>query len=51
MTDIGMAPKGSYDHRLFALSVLIAMLASYAALDLSSRVDVLIVFRIITSGG
>lgn len=38
MTAIGAAIKGSYDYRLVALSVLIAMLASYAALDLSSRV-------------
>jgi hypothetical protein len=29
---------GSYDYRLVALSVLIAMLASYAALDLAGRV-------------
>ena len=29
---------GSYDYRLIALSVLIAMLASYAALDLGGRV-------------
>ena len=29
---------GSYDYRLVALSVLIAMLASYAALDLGGRV-------------
>src|ERR1700691_732934 len=28
---------GSYDHRLVALSVVIAMLASYAALDLAGR--------------
>ncbi|HXA76515.1 MAG TPA: MHYT domain-containing protein [Candidatus Acidoferrales bacterium] len=35
-----MGPEiaGTYDHRLVALSVLIATLASYAALDLSSRV-------------
>jgi two-component system sensor histidine kinase/response regulator len=30
--------KGSYDYRLVALSVLIAMMASYAALDLAGRV-------------
>src|SRR5271168_962128 len=29
---------GSYDYRLVALSVLIAILASYAALDLAGRV-------------
>ena len=29
---------GSYDYRLVALSVFIAMLASYAALDLGGRV-------------
>ena len=29
---------GSYDYRLVVLSVLIAMLASYAALDLGGRV-------------
>ena len=33
-----MAITGSYDYRLVALSVLIAVLASYAALDLASRV-------------
>src|ERR1700733_3669387 len=33
-----MALIGSYDYRLVALSVLIAMLASYAALDLAGRV-------------
>jgi two-component system sensor histidine kinase/response regulator len=38
MTGIEMAITGSYDYRLVALSVLIAMLASYAALDLASRV-------------
>lgn len=38
MTGTGTAILGSYDYRLVALSVLIAMLASYAALDLSSRV-------------
>jgi two-component system sensor histidine kinase/response regulator len=30
--------RGSYDYRLVALSILIAMLASYAALDLAGRV-------------
>jgi two-component system, sensor histidine kinase and response regulator len=34
----GPAIVGSYDYRLVALSVLIATLAAYAALDLSSRV-------------
>ena len=29
---------GSYDYRLVALSVFIAMVAAYAALDLASRV-------------
>lgn len=38
MSAMGIVIKGSYDYRLVALSVLIAMLASYAALDLSSRV-------------
>jgi PAS domain S-box-containing protein len=38
MTDFGTALKGSYDYRQVALSVLIATMASYAALDLSSRV-------------
>ena len=38
MTGSGPAIVGSYDYRLVALSVLIAMMASYAALDLSSRV-------------
>jgi PAS domain S-box-containing protein len=33
-----MALTGTYDYRLVALSVLIAMLASYAALDLAGRV-------------
>src|SRR6204780_1122671 len=32
------ALDGSYDYRLVALSVIIAMLASYAALDLAGRV-------------
>src|SRR5580704_10015552 len=32
------ALSGSYDYRLVALSVLIAMLASYAALDLAGRI-------------
>ena len=34
----GLALVGSYDYRLVALSVLIAVLASYAALDLGGRV-------------
>src|ERR1700680_1054225 len=38
MTGIGVAINGSYDYRLVALSVLIAVLASYAALDLAARV-------------
>lgn len=38
MTGNGPVIAGSYDYRLVALSVLIAMLASYAALDLASRV-------------
>ncbi|HEY4363790.1 MAG TPA: MHYT domain-containing protein [Bryobacteraceae bacterium] len=32
------ALRGSYDHRLVAVSILIAILASYAALDLAGRV-------------
>jgi two-component system, sensor histidine kinase and response regulator len=35
---MGMAMHGSYDYRLVALSVLIAVMASYAALDLAARV-------------
>jgi two-component system sensor histidine kinase/response regulator len=38
MTGNGPVIDGSYDYRLVALSVLIAILASYAALDLASRV-------------
>ena len=38
MTHHGVAIAGSYDYRLVALSVLIAVLASYAALDLAARV-------------
>ncbi len=38
MTGSGPVITGSYDYRLVALSVLIAILASYAALDLASRV-------------
>lgn len=38
MVDMGVAINGSYDYRLVALSVLIALLASYAALDLAARV-------------
>src|SRR6266403_2959527 len=37
MTDANMALVGSYDYRLVTLSVLIAMLASYTALDLAGR--------------
>ena len=36
----GVQLAGTYDYRLVALSVLIAMLASYAALDLGGRVTV-----------
>ena len=36
--NFGVALVGSYDYRLVALSVFIAILASYAALDLSGRV-------------
>ncbi len=40
-TDLAAATlAGTYDYRLVALSVLIAMLASYAALDLGGRVTV-----------
>jgi two-component system sensor histidine kinase/response regulator len=38
MSNLGMAMRGSYDYHLVALSVLIAVLASYAALDLAARV-------------
>lgn len=38
MSHSGMALNGSYDYRLVALSVLIAVMASYAALDLAARV-------------
>src|ERR1017187_7069729 len=38
MTPLDLAITGSYDYRLVALSVFIAVLASYAALDLSGRV-------------
>ncbi len=38
MVGNGAVIIGSYDYRLVSLSVLIAMLASYAALDLASRV-------------
>jgi PAS domain S-box-containing protein len=38
MTGVGGVIKGYYDYRLVALSVLIAVLASYAALDLAARV-------------
>jgi len=37
MTENGVPIIGSYDYRLVALSVLIAVLASYAALDLAAR--------------
>jgi two-component system sensor histidine kinase/response regulator len=38
MSGSGMTMNGSYDYRLVALSILIAVLASYAALDLAARV-------------
>jgi two-component system sensor histidine kinase/response regulator len=38
MSSSGLVLIGSYDYRLVALSIFIAMLASYAALDLSGRV-------------
>src|ERR1700681_4722324 len=38
MKHFDMVMVGSYDYRLVALSVFIAILASYAALDLSGRV-------------
>src|SRR5580700_3516421 len=38
MTGAGVTIDGSYDFRLVALSILIAVLASYAALDLAARV-------------
>ncbi len=38
MTGIGEVLNASYDYRLVALSVLISVLASYAALDLAARV-------------
>jgi len=38
MSGAGMAMHGSYDYRLVGLSVLIAVMASYAALDLAARV-------------
>ena len=38
MTGIGGVIHGSYDYRLVALSVLIAVLVSYASLDLAARV-------------
>lgn len=38
MTGTDVAVIGSYDYRLVALSVLIAVMASYAALDLAARV-------------
>ena len=38
MASQGLAMIGSYDYRLVALSVVIAVLASYAALDLAGRV-------------
>src|SRR5260221_2714942 len=38
MTVMGMGLNGSYDHRLVALSVLLAVLASYVALDSAAGV-------------
>jgi two-component system sensor histidine kinase/response regulator len=38
MSGSGMTMNGSYDYHLVALSILIAVLASYAALDLAARV-------------
>src|SRR5271165_4813003 len=38
MTSLALAMAGSYNDRLVTLSVVIAMLASYAALDLAGRV-------------
>ncbi|MGA2811514.1 MAG: response regulator [Candidatus Acidiferrum sp.] len=38
MTSIGLVMNGIYDYRLVALSVVIAVMASYAALDLAGRV-------------
>ena len=38
MNTLGPFLTGSYDYRLVALSVFIAILASYAALDLAGRV-------------
>src|ERR1700675_206916 len=38
MTGTEVATSGSYDYRLVALSVLIAVFSSYAALDLAARV-------------
>src|SRR5258708_14240554 len=38
MTSPDLELVGAYDYRLVALSVLIAILASYAALDLAGRV-------------
>ena len=37
MTDSNMAMASSYDYRLVALSVIIAIFASYAALELAGR--------------
>src|SRR5712691_10271901 len=37
MTDSNMAMASSYDYRLVALSVIIAIFASYAALELAAR--------------
>jgi len=39
MTIPGAAMIDTYDYRLVVLSVLIAMVASFAALDLSGRVN------------
>lgn len=38
MNHHGFVLTGSYDYRLVALSILIAILASYVALDMAERV-------------
>lgn len=38
MISLGLVMNGTYDYRLVALSVVIAVMASYAALDLAGRV-------------
>jgi len=39
MVDLTKSMTGSYDHNLVALSVLIAIFASYVALDLGARIN------------